>query len=132
MTRHATGVRGVAFGYLIAFDRYTNLILQDVTEHYTVRLRRAEASDATDDGVGVPGTPRGKGRVKTKISTDRRTRHVQQVFLRGEQVVSVATSPPDDEWPERGDGTACTFWRLRRVKPAGKTPMEVPPPPAEG
>jgi small nuclear ribonucleoprotein (snRNP)-like protein len=35
VTRHATGVRGVAFAYVKAFDRYVNLILQDVTESYT-------------------------------------------------------------------------------------------------
>ena len=43
VTRHASGVRGVAYAYVKAFDRYVNLILQDVTETYTVRLRHSVA-----------------------------------------------------------------------------------------
>lgn len=39
VTRHAGGVRGTATGVLRGFDRFMNLLLQDVAEVYTVVLR---------------------------------------------------------------------------------------------
>jgi small nuclear ribonucleoprotein (snRNP)-like protein len=39
VTRHATGVRGVAEGELMAYDLYMNLVLRDVTERYTVLIK---------------------------------------------------------------------------------------------
>ena len=38
-TRHRTGIRGVATAYVKAFDVYMNMVLQDVQETYSVRLR---------------------------------------------------------------------------------------------
>ncbi|GAX75080.1 hypothetical protein CEUSTIGMA_g2524.t1 [Chlamydomonas eustigma] len=39
VTRHSRGVRGTATGLLTAYDRYMNVVLKDVEEHYTVRIR---------------------------------------------------------------------------------------------
>lgn len=216
-TRHATGVRGVAFAYVKAFDRYVNLILQDVTETYTaggdtrgshrrpspaeqslaiffpllffpplfcfpqqrsacclfsfshvlsfsfsfqlcariasrrqhvrhyssVRLRHSvdvsptSPSAAGSYGASSPGGGEGGGvsygqtvsgegggddsrRVKTKTKTESRTRHVQQVFLRGEQVVSVAIQPGGGEWMSRGPGTASAFYGGQSAERKGK------------
>ncbi|XP_011403001.2 PREDICTED: U7 snRNA-associated Sm-like protein LSm11 [Amphimedon queenslandica] len=35
LTRHSRGLRGMICGNIIAFDRHFNMILRDVTEHYT-------------------------------------------------------------------------------------------------
>ena len=39
VTRHRCGLRGVARGTIVAFDRHLNLVLRDVDETYTVLLR---------------------------------------------------------------------------------------------
>ena len=71
VTRHARGVRGVATAYLEAFDKFANMLLTDVEETYTVRTKTATEK-------------------RTTAKLDHRTRHIQQVFLRGEQVVSIS------------------------------------------
>ncbi|KAK9793234.1 hypothetical protein WJX73_010103 [Symbiochloris irregularis] len=38
-TRHARGIRGIATGRLLAFDKFMNLVMADVEEEYVVRLR---------------------------------------------------------------------------------------------
>jgi len=71
VTRHARGVRGVATAYVEAFDKFANMVLTDVEETYTVRTKTATEK-------------------RTTAKLDHRTRHIQQVFLRGEQVVSIS------------------------------------------
>ena len=71
VTRHARGVRGVATAYVEAFDKFANMLLTDVEETYTVRTKTATEK-------------------RTTAKLDHRTRHIQQVFLRGEQVVSIS------------------------------------------
>ncbi len=85
-TRHASGVRGRAVGRLVAFDRFMNLVLQDVTEQYTVRLKvtktRAvkgqQQGEAAAVGAGAaagggggaggcPGGPSAAGRVAVGV-----------------------------------------------------------------
>jgi small nuclear ribonucleoprotein (snRNP)-like protein len=87
VTRHATGVRGTAFGFLRAFDRFCNLVLYDVEEQYTVLLRttREEPDDADEAATGRRGC--------TVRRQEHRRRHLKQVFLRGENVVLVAVAP---------------------------------------
>ncbi len=84
-TRHRSGIRGVAVAYLKAFDVYMNMVLQDVHEAYTVRLRRS-----ADD-------PRRPGRTRVTYKLESRRRHLNQVFLRGEQVVTIAVEEDEDE-----------------------------------
>ena len=57
-TRHRTGIRGVATAYVKAFDVYMNMVLQDVQETYSVRLRHT---------VEDPKRP-GRTRVKYALS----------------------------------------------------------------
>ena len=76
VTRHSHGVRGVAVGHLRAFDRRMNLVLHAADEDYTVMVpcKRVSAS-----GLERPGR-----------RAERRTRHMQQVFVRGDSVVLVS------------------------------------------
>ena len=84
-TRHRSGIRGVAVAYLKAFDVYMNMVLQDVHEAYTVRLRHS-----VDD-------PKRPGRTRVKYKLESRRRHLNQVFLRGEQVVTIAVEEDEDD-----------------------------------
>ena len=131
VTRHASGVRGKAEAYVKAFDRHANLILQDVRETYGVRVRAREedprersgeeGGDADDEDAGEKKSGEGAGgagsalgatpepRRRPKMRLDRRERHVQQVFLRGEQVVSVSVPPAagdggGERWSEETTG----------------------------
>jgi small nuclear ribonucleoprotein (snRNP)-like protein len=87
-TRHRTGIRGVATAYVKAFDVYMNLVLQDVQETYSVRLRHT---------VEDPKRP---GRTRVKYALEQRSRHMNQVFLRGEQVVTVAVEKDGDDFDD--------------------------------
>ena len=86
VSRHGRGVRGVAVGLLRAFDRFFNLVLADVEENYTVRLRSVRET------VGPDGTP---GRSRAAFTQEHRRRRLKQVFLRGEHVVLVSLPPPE-------------------------------------
>ena len=95
VTRHSQGVRGVAVGFVRAFDRFFNLVLADVEEHYTVRLRGVR------EAAGADGAP---GRSRVAFTQEHRRRHLKQVFLRGEHVVLVSLAA--DTPPEPADATA--------------------------
>lgn len=89
-TRHARGVRGVAVGFLAAFDRHCNLLLKDVDEAFTVlataqHLREAAAAASSADAADPPRRARPRQL--------HRTRHMAQILLRGDQVVLVALEP---------------------------------------
>lgn len=85
-TRHRCGLRGSMVGRLILFDRHCNMVLRDVDEEYTVRLRqgRLVASKSDTEGSTARTTP------TYRPKTERRSRHMQQVLIRGEFVVMVA------------------------------------------
>lgn len=86
VTRHGRGVRGYAHAYVTAFDKFGNMILTDVDETYTVRIvREVEKSSAND----------AKTRTRLAPKLEERSRHIQQIFVRGEHVVSVSIPPPD-------------------------------------
>ena len=72
VTKHARGVRGQAFGTLVAFDKFTNLLLRDVEETYSVRIKVEKAS----------------GRSGTKL--DQRERSLPLVMIKGDSVVAVS------------------------------------------
>ena len=98
VTRHASGVRGTAVAYLLAFDKYMNLILQDVTETYTVRLMRRREVGMSNGMSMSNGNGNGMGtgsRTRCAPVLEHRRRHVQQVFLRGEQIVLVSMAIDD-------------------------------------
>jgi small nuclear ribonucleoprotein (snRNP)-like protein len=124
VTRHASGVRGVARATVVAFDRHLNMVLRDVRETYTVRLREEVPRE---DG---PGT-------RTKVRLDARERSVQQAFLRGEQVVTVALERGGEGEAsgagvarERGETNAAPGeTRGTRGDASRRTPAPLAPPP---
>lgn len=57
VTRHARGVRGVAIGTLVGFDRHMNLLLRDVQETYTVLLKVCRVLPPRDAPPSPPQDP---------------------------------------------------------------------------
>mmetsp|Transcript_44171 Transcript_44171/g.112740 ORF Transcript_44171/g.112740 Transcript_44171/m.112740 type:complete len:266 (+) Transcript_44171:2-799(+) len=101
VTRHARGVRGVAVGFLVAFDKYLNLLLRDVDEDYVVRVQvaRTKVQTVAPAAPGGAGTSAGvegvtealqRTRVRWRPKQEKRRRHLKQVLLRGDSVVMVS------------------------------------------
>ena len=76
VTRHDRGVRGVATGTLVAFDKHLNLVLKEVEERYSV-LVWTERTTASG----------GKRRARKQ---EWRQRRLKQVFIAGSGVVMVS------------------------------------------
>lgn len=76
VTRHDRGIRGVATGTLVAFDKHMNLVLRDVEESYTVLL-----------SVERPTQHGGMRRCRKQ---EKRHRRLKQVFLAGNSVALVS------------------------------------------
>jgi len=105
-TRGVQGVRGVATGFIVAFDKHWNLAMKDVEEQFT----RRRTSKVPALGQGKQETKdcqrRGERRREEKIGesvvrvvqvmrkVEVCVRHVPQVLLRGEHVVMVAAALP--------------------------------------
>lgn len=88
VTRHASGVRGTCDAYVVAFDKFANMVLTDVEERYTVKTKRVVEKTRVNEKSGEETTTL---RIAPKL--DHRTRRINQVFMRGEQVVSVSIPP---------------------------------------
>jgi len=76
VTRHDQGMRGIATGTLVAFDKHMNLVLRDVEESYTVLL-----------SVERPTQHGGMRRCRKQ---EKRHRKLKQVFLAGNSVALVS------------------------------------------
>lgn len=88
VTRHASGVRGTCDAYVVAFDKFANMVLTDVEERYTVKTKRVVEKTRVNAESGEEKTT-----VRVAPKLDHRTRRINQVFMRGEQVVSVSITP---------------------------------------
>jgi len=104
-TRGVAGVRGVTSGFIAAFDKHWNLVLTDVDEEFTRRRHRKTpvyGGEAPSTGAGGGDAAVRQWRVgqsefrivKIKRKVEVCVRHVPQVLLRGEHVVSVSPEDP--------------------------------------
>lgn len=95
-TRGVAGVRGIATGFLAAFDKHWNMALTDVEEQFTRRRSRkvpALGQEVADVEIREWRVGESVVRVvKRKKKVDVCVRHVPQVLLRGEHVAMVATA----------------------------------------
>ncbi|CAG9463561.1 unnamed protein product [Pedinophyceae sp. YPF-701] len=141
--RHAGGVSGVAMGRVVAYDKHMNLVLRDVVEVSTVRVRtsrryttpgRPDASDAAQDedrelrelyglapegGEAPPVQAGGAAGVRDRVRwgwrLERRTKRPKQILVRGDCVVIV--TPAAAAEPGRGQQEHGT--RSLKGTPAG-------------
>jgi len=102
-TRGVQGVRGVATGFIVAFDKHWNLAMKDVEEQFT-RRRTSKVpalgqrkQQTKDEDCGKREEKIGESVVRV-VQVMRKVeicvRHVPQVLLRGEHVVMVAAALP--------------------------------------
>ena len=109
VTRHASGVRGRAVGTLVAFDKFMNLLLRDVEETYTVIVKVQRTKQQPAGQTQQPQheqqqqAPGGAGSNRTRTRWCRKQQHrfrqLDQVLVRGDNVVLVAGTPPSLQLP---------------------------------
>jgi len=105
-TRGVQGVRGVATGFIVAFDKHWNLAMKDVEEQFTrrrtskvpalgQRTQQANVKDCQRNGKREEKIGESVVRVVQVLrKVEVCVRHVPQVLLRGEHVVMVASALP--------------------------------------
>lgn len=107
VTRHATGVRGRAVGTIAGFDKYLNLLLKDVEETYTVIVKVQRAKQQVVQQLQQQGEPEGQQEqqqtpaVRTRWCRKQQHRHRQldQILLKGDNIVLVSGTPPQLQLP---------------------------------
>lgn len=155
VTRHASGVRGTAVGYLHGFDKFMNLVLMNVDETYTVMVRVPHPYIVTVDEPADPQPleplyainpdtgqqeqqlvmiQKQVNKFRWKRKAEQRKRRLLQVFLRGDNIVTITPVLRDVEkmWP-----TLINTWRAAGISEAAlPTPAalvaaqsKLPPPP---
>jgi len=96
VTRHACGVRGVAVGTLVGFDKHMNLLMRDVEETYTVLLNVCRVlppralTISHPPAAGLDGPPPPQQRMRRGRKQEVRTRKLKQIFVRGDNVVLIS------------------------------------------
>jgi len=105
-TRGVQGVRGVATGFIVAFDKHWNLAMKDVEEQFTRRRtskvpalgQRTQQANVKDCHRNRQNEEKIGESVVRVVQVLRKVevcvRHVPQVLLRGEHVVMVAAALP--------------------------------------
>lgn len=83
VTRHRRGIRGVAVGSLIAFDKHVNLVLRNVEERYTVRLLHEKKESS--------------GTCRRRPVLEKRRRSLPNLLLMGKSVVLLGDCVTDNQ-----------------------------------
>lgn len=139
-TRWQRDIRGKCVGFIVAYDRHLNLVLLDVTETFAAvtHVSRADlAAAAPNEYAGKwPGRPRAR---RLYCVSQTQTRHLSQLLIRGDAVVSVAMLTPargtetDPAVPPRGTtppAAAVSAPPAVPLEPASKPPAAPIAPPA--
>ncbi|XP_050536309.1 U7 snRNA-associated Sm-like protein LSm11 [Daktulosphaira vitifoliae] len=91
-TRSAASVRGYCEGYIIAFDKHWNLVMDNVVETWT--RKNKVKSLAIGNMVQLDEAPKPYNVVKRIRGRHVCRRQVPRLMIRGEQIVLVAKSNP--------------------------------------
>nr|XP_023024292.1 uncharacterized protein LOC111512407 [Leptinotarsa decemlineata] len=98
-TRNQKTIRGYCLAYLVAYDKFWNMVLEDVTEYWNrPKKMKVPAFNTVHQSVEVRKIMRNHVRPpKVKVfphESDKKlescVRHVDQLMIRGEQVVFVS------------------------------------------
>lgn len=128
-TRNFQAVRGICTGYLSAFDKHWNVVMRDVDEAYLKpKKNKTPFLDDVEEGENLPELPpktprqrkekkdepekpeqsegadkKKKKKSRKKSKTTPESRHVPQMFVRGDNIVMLTIM--DEEPAKAGEST---------------------------